>query len=416
MRILFVSMDVPFPTTRGQRMRNWALVRVLFEEGHQVVLVSFAEPQDMNGNRDVLQSVCEKVELVPLPSASTGKWKQYAGRLISLLSPLPYGAWRFRSPALRRTIREILEHDSFDVIVWDEVYNLVNLERDLPIPVLLNSHDLMHIIWKRYLDVEQSPFKRAYAWLEYRKLMRWEPQACSVVGSVMACSKHDSSLYRRMNPQTPVTVVTNSVDTKNYQATPGDDDGRTVLFVGGMDWFPNRDAVEFFASAVLPELRRLTRNFKFVVAGRAPSAKLLRRFASAPEIHFTGTVPDMRAVIATAAVCIVPLRIGSGVRWKILEAGAMGKSIVSTRIGVEGLDFADGDEILLADDPRDFAAAVAGLLADRSRREELGRAARRRVDEQYSFRSLRAAVREALSTVEGNKALATKEDPTSSPV
>lgn len=385
-------------------MRNWALLRVLVEEGHQVVLVSFAEPQDISRSHDVLLGVCEKIELVPLPSSSAGRWKGYAGRLISLLSPLPYGAWRFRSQAIKRSVREIVGRDSFDAIVWDEVYNLVNLERDLPVPVLLNSHDLMHVIWKRYLGVEQNPLKRAYAWLEYRKLMRWEPQACSAVGSVMACSKHDSSLYRRMNPGTPVTVVTNSVDTKNYQPTP-DDDGRTVLFVGGMDWFPNRDAVEFFVSAVLPELRRLTGNFQFVVAGRAPSAKLLRRFASAPEVHFTGTVPDMRAVIATAAVCIVPLRIGSGVRWKILEAGAMGKSIVSTRVGTEGLDFADGKEILLADEPYEFAQAIANLLANSGWRRAMGQAARRRVEEQYSFRSLRAAVREALSGLALKKAL-----------
>jgi glycosyltransferase involved in cell wall biosynthesis len=191
-------------------------------------------------------------------------------------------------------------------------------------------------------------------------------------------------------------VVPNVVDTDHYQPS-GAEEPCTVLYQGGMDWYPNRDAVEFFVSAILPRLRASVPEARFVVGGRSPSDEFRRRFAAVPGIEFTGTVPDMRTEIARAAVCVVPLRIGSGTRLKILEAAAMAKPIVSTRVGAEGLDFVGGREIVLADEPKAFAEAVADLLRDASRRRELGRAARRRAQECYSLPVLRTAVSAAFA-------------------
>jgi len=176
-------------------------------------------------------------------------------------------------------------------------------------------------------------------------------------------------------------------------------DELTVLFQGGMDWFPNRDAVSFFVNQVMPVLRRRIPGVRFVVAGRNPSKSFLQEFAGQSDVAFTGTVADMREVVAKASVCVVPLRIGSGTRLKILEAAAMGKPIVSTRLGAEGLEFRHGYEILLADKPEEFAAQVAELLQAPETRERLGLAARSLVERQYSFAVLRAAVRDALAQI-----------------
>ena len=166
-----------------------------------------------------------------------------------------------------------------------------------------------------------------------------------------------------------------------------------------MDWHPNRDGVEFFISEILPELRRLVPSVTFRVAGRSPSGEILRRFTGVPGVEFTGTVPDMRAEIAKATVCVVPLRIGSGTRMKILEAGAMAKPIVSTSLGAEGLDLVDGEDIILADEPRTFAKAVADLLGDATRRRTLGQSVRRRIEQRYSLPVLQSALRRALAGV-----------------
>jgi len=213
---------------------------------------------------------------------------------------------------------------------------------------------------------------------------------------VLACSEHDRSAMARMCPGTQVAVVPNIIDVEDYVPCR-DDDGQTILYVGAMDWYPNQDAVSFFTTDVWPEVRRLIPGMRFRIAGRSPSGKLRRRLENVPGVEFTGTVPDMRIEIARAAVCVVPLRIASGTRLKILEAAALAKAVVSTRVGAEGLDFVDEKEIILADEPRLFARAVADLAADPRRRQALGLAARRRVESQYSFRELQAAMNGALA-------------------
>jgi glycosyltransferase involved in cell wall biosynthesis len=192
----------------------------------------------------------------------------------------------------------------------------------------------------------------------------------------------------------PVTVVPNVVDVHSYKVAETDD-GAGVLFIGGMDWFPNRDAVEFFEEAVLPELRARLPVARFMVVGRPPPDRLRRRM-EASGVEFLGRVDDIRPVVSAAAVSVVPLRIGSGTRMKILEAAALGKAIVSTRLGAEGLNFADGSEIALADEPGAMAAAVADLLKRPAARTAMGAAARVRVEEEYSFEALRRCLREAL--------------------
>jgi glycosyltransferase involved in cell wall biosynthesis len=192
-------------------------------------------------------------------------------------------------------------------------------------------------------------------------------------------------------------VVPNVVDVEQYRPEASGD-GATILYTGGMDWFPNRDAVSFFAFQVMPGIRKRFPRVRFVVAGRAPDPSFRLLFKDV-DVSFTGTLPDMRAAFAQAAVCVVPLRIGSGTRLKILEAAAMGKAIVSSRIGAEGLDFVSGSEILLADTAREFEGAVSKLFADAACRSSLGRSARRRVESLYSHLAMRVAIRSVLKSL-----------------
>ncbi len=322
MRVLFVSAEMPFPPHKGQRMRNWAILRALAAEGHEVTLIAFAEAEELMADQSTLRKLCPVVDLVPSPSNNHRGFLRYLARLRSLGSRLPHGPWRFRSPALVACVRRHMERQAFDVVIWDEVYNLENLQEPLPVPVLLNHHDVMQVVWRRYLEVEPNPIKRAYAWTEYCKLLRWEGQACSRVAGVLACSEVDREVLKQICPQVPVAVVPNVVDTSSYVPV-SKDDGSTILFVGGMDWYPNQDAVAFFGKNIFPLIRELAPAARFVVAGRGPSPEFRAGFAGIPGIEFTGRVQDIRSVIASAAVCVVPVRIGSGVRWKILEAAAM---------------------------------------------------------------------------------------------
>lgn len=396
LRILFASLALPFPPNNGQRLRNWGLLRALAQEGHEVTLLSFAEANEFAQDLTPLRKICRGANLVPSPSAQNKGWRMYWGRLCGLLSPLPYGAIKYHSAAMESAVRELMERERFDAVICDDIYQFKNLPDSVHDRVLLNKHDFTFIVLRRLLAETRNPLKWAYGWIEYWKLRRWELDVCSKVAKVLVCSELDGTILRAELPSAPMEVVPNVIDVEGYQPRDSDD-GRTLLFFGAMDYHANQDAVDFFISRILPEVRKRSPDARLVVAGRNPSASLLRRYANEPGVEFTGTVADMQAVVAEATVCVVPLRIGGGTRLKILEAAAMERPVVSTRLGAEGLDFRDGEEIVLADEPREFAEAVVGLMEHPERRRALGRAARNRAKKSYSIPALRQAIHNALS-------------------
>jgi glycosyltransferase involved in cell wall biosynthesis len=403
-RLLVVSSFFPDPPTNGYTLRVWAILRALAAEGYEVNLLSFGNPAQSTASCEI-QRICRRVEVVQHELASLSGARDYWRRLKAAFSPEPYGVARFRSEPMRRKILEWLSPERIDAVVCEESYLLTNFPVSLPVPLILDNHNLEHVVLERFLAHERNRARRAYLRLESRKLDSWERHSWSRASIVTACSEHDRRQMKTRCPNVAVAVVPNVVDADQY-AADGNENPGVVLYQGGMDWFPNRDAVEFFALRILPQLRRRAPGVKFVIAGRSPSEEFRRRFESFADLTFTGTLPDLRPQIARATVCVVPLRIGSGTRLKVLEAAAMAKPIVSTRIGAEGLDFVDGEEILLADEPEDFVRATAQLLEDAGRRRAMGRAARRRVELHYSLPALRNALRQALQGVGGQAALA----------
>jgi glycosyltransferase involved in cell wall biosynthesis len=299
---------------------------------------------------------------------------------------------------MQTTIQEYLAREHFDLMICDDVYNLQNLPTGSGVPVLLNKHDLTYEIMERFKQWQPNPVKAAYIALESKKVRHFEQWACSHVPGVLACSNRDALALNHLSPSSRIWVVPNVIDLATYSPAALED-GMTVLYVGAMDWYPNCDAVHFFISEILPHIEKCVPQVKFAVAGRNPPDKLRRRYASRSNVRFTGTMADLRAEIERAAVCVVPLRIGSGTRLKILEAAAMNKSVVSTHIGAEGLEFVDGRELLLADNPQQFAAAVIDLLRDPKRRRALGTAAHTKVSQQYSVEALFAPLTVALASV-----------------
>lgn len=383
-------------------MRTRVLLEALRQEGHEVTLVTFAEKAEAQQPHADLAYLCTEWQLFPSPAIGMARG-EYWKRILGLLSSAPYGAQRMRSRVMSEAVRRNLVAKEYDLVICADVYMLSNLPTDLAIPILLNKDDLTFVIVNQFSRNDPNPLKRIYARVEYEKIFHLETESCSRVAAVLVCSVSDRDVLQRACPEAHVFIVPNVVDPADYQPT-AKDDGKTILFVGAMDWLPNRDAVEYFVREILPSLRRNISGFRILVAGRNPSDQFRRRFANVPELEFTGTVADMRTIIAKAAISIVPLRIGSGTRLKILEAAAMSKPIVSTTLGAEGLEFRDGEEILLADQAGIFAEAIIGLLSDSTRRIALGRAARRVVEQRYNISVLRQALRSTLASLKTESA------------
>lgn len=402
MQILFLATNLPVPVTNGKAIRSMSIIQALAAQGHQITFVSFT-PVDASPPIAALSSLCAKVKLVPGNIANLSSRSNHLGRLAALARFRSYSVERFRSAGMRMQIRQLLKANAFDCVFADGLYPLVNLPEN-GIPIVLNCHNVERMILNRYALLEPNPAKRIYARFEARRMYEAERDACRRSLMAMVCSEQDRASFRQYCLDLSVFVVPNCIDTDfitcTEQSVP--DAAPTMLFQGGLDWYPNRDAVEFFVAQVLPSIRKDVPAARFLVAGRNPSKEFLGKFRNLSGVEFTGTVPDMRPFLSQATLVVVPLRVGSGTRIKILEAAAAGKPIVSTSLGAEGLEFRAGIELVLADKPEEFAKAVVSLIRDPDRRYELGRAARRRVVQRYSNATLGRTLENALASIKGD--------------
>lgn len=402
MRVVFVATGLPVPATNGQRIRTLAMVRALAALGHEIAYVAPA-PAAMPACLEPLRRCCRHLDLEPTRGMIVNLTERgdYARRLSCLARGCSYSIARFRSPAIAARIARCLRERQPDMIWCDSVFALDNVP-PTAIPVVLNSHNVEHLMLRRYAGLDRNPLRRCYARLEGRALRRAERRACARAALVLACSAEDQTMLRRLRPDVPVFVAPNVVDTgalANIEPGAANPDQPVLLFQGAMDWFPNRDAAGYFAETVWPLVRAQCPGAKFVIAGRNPPAAWRQRVEAHPGVEFTGSVEDMRPYLAAATLVVVPLRLGSGTRIKILEACAAGKAVISTRVGAEGLELEDGRDFLLADDPADFARHSLALLRDAARRRSIALSGQRVVRERYSQAALEARLAETLAGI-----------------
>lgn len=396
MRLLVYSNHCPFPANNGAKMRSAALLRALAADDHAVTLVAFAqrgEPCDPAP----LRALCNAHRLLPLDLPALSSGAAWAVRARALTSSLPFAVARFTAPGMRALLARTLESARFDAIICDTPYGAANLPTTR-LPLILHAHNVEHDVIRQYARLAGNPGIGLYANLEARRMRCWEQQLAQKAAAILACSAPDRRRFRQLAHDTPVVVAPNVLCLSDYTAAPVGDD-RTLVYQGGMDWMPNRDAVAFFASRILPLIRRGVPQARLVAAGRTPPPRFARRWRNAAGVEFTGTLPDLRAIVAQSAVSVVPLRMGGGTRLKILEAAALGRAIISTPLGAEGLCFAPGVEMEIAANPAAFARLATDLLLDRQRRAALGAAARSWVERSYGLNQLRDALRHTFGLI-----------------
>lgn len=341
---------------------------------------------------------CERVVSIPheLPKWNSARFA--LNLLRSWFSPLPVDLWKCRVAALRCEIANLAATQAIDLCVADFMVAVPNVPLAGPVPVVYFAHNVEYMIWKRLCDNESRAWRRALLGIEWRKMRRCEAATCRDARLTVAVSPQDRDALATLAPGAEVRAVPTGVDIDYFAP---DDDAETpdhLVYMGSMDWHPNEDAVEYFIDAILPRIRRERPAVTLTVVGRNPSRRL-QRLAAQAGVHVTGTVDDVRTFVATAAVVVVPLRVGGGTRLKIFEALAMGKAVVSTTVGAEGLPLVDGTHWIRADEPVSFAEAVVTLLRDSAHRRRLGAAGRRMVEERYSWAQVATEFEALIETV-----------------
>ncbi|MGH2650751.1 MAG: glycosyltransferase [Actinomycetota bacterium] len=382
LHILWVKVGGLWPPNTGGRLRSLHMIDELSRR-HRVTLVTTHPPGEDVANLVARLPACERIDSIPyrLPKQGSARFaRAVAG---SWTSPYPADLWRWRIPEVRALIRQ-RTLEGVDLCVADFLVAMPNLPASSAAPVVLFEHNVEYMIWKRLHEVEKRGWRRALLALEWRKMRRYEAKACARAALTVAVSDADRALLMACAPGADIQAIPTGVDTSYFHPNGAAEAPATLVFTGSMDWYPNEDAIMYFMDAILPNIRREVPGVSLAVVGRDPTPRL-REVGAAAGVRVTGTVPDVRPYMAEAAVYIVPLRVGGGTRLKIFEALAMGKAVVSTRVGAEGLPIVSEQHFLEADGSAAFSRAVINLLKDPVRRRSLGSAGRRLVEERYSW-------------------------------
>ena len=407
MRILWLKSDLLLPLDKGGKLRTWHLMRHLARR-HEITYLSFAEPDQARPGAEAIvgmKAVAAHVHTVTRSDPPKGSVRFYADAAAHLFDPLPYAVAKYRSAAFRSRLRQLLRDGGFDLVVCDFLFPAVNLPERLPCPSVMFTHNVESEIWRRHLETRATRLQRWLYGAQYRRMLRHEGRTLARFDGILAVSDADAKTFERLYPgaiRGPVHVVQTGVDTDYFKpcrtAAKLQSAAPSLVFTGSMDWLPNEDAVVFFAREILPLIRAEEPEVRVSIVGRAPTPAVAR-LADDPAIRVTGRVEDVRPFMEDAAVYIVPLRIGGGTRLKIFEAMAMGKAVVSTTVGAEGLAIEPGTHALIADEPNAFARAVVRLIRDPERRRRLEAAARALVVEKFDWTSVAGALEAALNRV-----------------
>jgi sugar transferase (PEP-CTERM/EpsH1 system associated) len=415
MKVLFITPQLPWPLDQGARIRNYYLLRALASQ-HTVDLLSLdagspsrADDQRPTGAlsnaaapeataRQALEPYCRRLAVFPAPRRGP------RARLVALLrSSLPDLVHRAWLPALAACARTLAHSERYDVVQISslEMTPYRHCVRNAPSPaprtVFDNLNAEYRLQWRALTTDLRAPRRlhaALYSAVQWQRLQRYEARVCREVDAVIAVSDTDAALLQAVAPSGHYTVLPNGVDTAAFSYHPAaataspDPDGGMVLFTGTMDFRPNVDAVLWFVERILPRLRQARPRLRFLVVGKSPHPRLLAAARRHTGLEIVGAVPDMRPFLAGAAVYTVPMRMGSGVRLKVLEAMAAGVPVVSTTVGLEGIAATADEHALLADHPAAFAAAVLWLLDNPAERARLARRARALMEARYDWARL----------------------------
>ena len=386
MRILWLNVGGLWPLNTGGRQRSFHIISELAQRHRMTVLTTHGVGDDATGLAAHLPG-CEVVSVpYSLPKRDSRAFALALFR--SWFSPLPVTLWKWRIPALQHEVLRRLMPEKTDLCVVDFLYAIPNLPREVHVPTVLFEHNAEYLIWKRLYDAETRPLRRALLAIEWKKLRRAEANACAHSQLTLAVSENDRTALAAAAPQAKVRAIPTGVDTSYFHPNGTRQSAAKLVFTGSMDWYPNEEGILYFIDSILPLIRREIPEASLTIVGRNPTPQV--RAAESAAVRVTGTVEDVRPYVGEAAVYVVPLRIGGGTRIKIFEALSMGKAVVSTRIGAEGLPLVPGEHFLAADDPEDFARAVIELLRDPARRNRLEHSGRKLVEERYSWKQVAA--------------------------
>ncbi len=392
-KILFLTQIVPFPPNAGPRIKTWHVLRHLAGQGHSITLVTFVREEEKQ-HLPALEQICQSVVAVPIRRSRIQDGISF---LQSQVNGLPFLVERDHKPAMKAAIRELVQRSTFD---WIHVDQLTLEQFILDIyPALkpntrtiFDAHNATWLLLERMYQNTQGVLKPILK-QETQKIKSYEARLVDRFDYTLAVTEVDRAALQTILPDPKIAekihVIPIAVDTDELVAIKRDNHSLEILTLGTLHYPPNADGIRWFIKEVFPQVKQSIPSATLTVIGKNPPADFFNlASAYADSIRITGYVDDLIPYIEKAAVMVVPVLAGGGMRVRILEAFARGMPTVTTTIGLEGIDAQPGTHILVEDDPSGFARAVTRLLGEPSLRDHLSIHGRQLATQRYDWKAV----------------------------
>ena len=380
MNILVVSTWFPFPSDNGAKLRVYYLLRALGKQ-HRVSLVSFAFDSSSLSGAETLRSFCADVQVVQRNPFQRSRWAQ-ASRFIS---PVPIVTRAL--PEMAQVVQRMLAATEFDaVIASTEVAATYALQAPPTTAKILEEHNSLSRWMAERYRAQQGALRRWRSWSSWRKTTRYEAQLFKKFDLCCMVSEQDRQASLQMLPgyQGPMEVIPNGVDCDHNRPGRAAVTPHSLIFNGALTYSANYDAMRYFLTEIYPLIQGTVPDITLTITGSTVGVNLSELPIDA-NVRLSGYVDDIRPLVSGSAICVVPIRDGSGTRLKILEAMALGTPIVATTKAAEGIEARHGEQLLIADEAATFADCVVSLLQDSALRQRLATNARQLVEARYDW-------------------------------
>lgn len=382
MKTILLTQVLPYPPDSGPKVKTWNLIKYLCQR-HEVTLVSFTRGDQL---KDVerLRKICQRVETVPMVRNIAFDIKAF---LHSLLTRQPWMILRDDRGDMRRLVDRLVSETNFELAHADQL-NMAQYALRVPgVKRLLDAHNALWQLYQRLAQTQPQGPKRWVLERDWRLLKSYEGKICHQFDAITVVSQEDrQALSEAMGSECPATVLPITVDLEEFPPVKRTSEPTHIISVGTMYWPPNIDGMLWFLNEIYPLIQQQLPDIEFDIIGARPPESIKMFEKTLKGIHVHGYVDDPTPYLQNAGLMVVPLRAGSGMRVKILNALSQGMPIVTTSIGCEGIDVVHDQHLKIADSPQDFAAAVVDLLQNPLVANRLGEAGRELIKTKYDYR------------------------------
>ncbi len=378
MNILFITPQIPFPPHSGGRIVTWNTIKRFANTNRVSVVCLYHHPSELDA-LDVMKEHCEEVAAFP----AYGKWSLYP-LLRCLVSTQPYKAHRFYNHQMAGYIERVIQRQNIDIVHAQNFYTTKYVNPNWDVLKIHYKENIEGNILLRYGKANRNPLKKMAFFLEGLRTRNFELNACRKFDKVLSISPLDRDGLNQLDSTLQVMHQRPGVELTAYPYMEETGNEPIVVFTGTLSYYPNADGVLYFLRHCWPKIRNRIPNAQFYVVGSSPPDSI-HQYHEKDGIVVTGRVPDIQPYIEQANVYIVPLRVGGGIRLKILEAMASGRAIVSTSTGCEGLDGQHQEHLMISDMPDDFTTSIIELLGNSEKRNHLRQNARKLIERVYDW-------------------------------